>query len=351
MAKNPFTPLQVVGKGGAATPADVNRVQDQVRQAFDKLKTGGVTKVTSKDGSVVLTPKTGNGSVDLSVPAPFDTDVVGATTLVPPANAPDDLVSTTAALYLEVTVDGTRYVTPLWQRKPTSPSFTPPAGCKIWLDAANAGTVHQSGSVVTQWDDALGSGFDLDVQVGNPGTATVNGLTAIATSSGNKLQRAASLMSGGAARDIYVVAKPTTNAGDLLVGMGSDTGGFSVGWENIGGTNRYFFVQWFGPDAYFNDGGHDYSNEVHIFRYSWPATASNQVTCELDGASVGTPTWDGTMTTSDGAALFGIGGFANANNGRDWAGAICEVLIFDHVLSSGDDTTVRNHLKPKWGTP
>lgn len=350
--KTPFIPLHVRGKDGAATPEDLNRVQDQVRAAFKKIQQGGVTQVTSKDGTVVITPKSGVGAVDLSAAKPFGSRATGATTLDAATNAPNDLVSTAPQLYLQVTIDGVNYVCPLWQRKPSS-GFTPPDGCKLWLDASDLDSVHSTAGAVTQWDDISGNGFHLDVQIGSPSISSVNGLQAVRTSVGNKLQRAAALLTGGHPRDIYVVAKLADNTGCLSVGMGSHSGGFNVGWENIGGSNRYYFVQWFGPDALINDGGHNYTNETHVFRYSCDFSGSNSVAAELDGSSPGSASWDGTFTADDGAAYFGVGGFADATaeNSRDWNGWICEVLVFDHVLSSADATTVRNYLKSKWGTP
>jgi hypothetical protein len=349
--KSPFNPLQIQGKNGSATPEDLNRVQDQIQAAFKKVQQGGVGQVTSRDGTVILTPATGVGTVDLSVPQKIiGSRVTQATTLDPVTNAPNDLDSTTAAKFLEIEIDGIKYVAPLWRLKVFGP-FIPPGGLKYWFKADDTSAFHVSGSNVTGWDDSLGSGFNLNILVGSPIVGTVNGLNSLRTSIGNKLLRSQAAFAANHPRDIYMVAQTAGNQGYMAVGMGSYTGGINCGFESLGGTSRYTFLQWFGADAYFNDGSHNYSGETHIFRYSLPFVSSNDATFEIDGVAKGL-SWDSSFSSEDGAAQFSLGGFADGvNNGRDWDGNICEVLIFDHVLSAGDDLTVRTYLQPKWATP
>jgi hypothetical protein len=157
--KKPFIPLQITGKDGAATPEDLNRVQEQIRAAFAKLQQGGVTKVTSRDGSVLLNPSAGIGAVDLSVA--FDTEPPG-TTAITLANAPAKLASTTPALFRVVTLDGKKYVVPMWQLDETPPGPFPMTGLKLWVKG-DAG-VSTSGSRISSWADQSGNGNDLTMQ-------------------------------------------------------------------------------------------------------------------------------------------------------------------------------------------
>jgi hypothetical protein len=160
VAANPFNSLQVVGKNGLATSSDVNRVQDQVRQAFAKLKTGGIPKVTSRDGSIAISPATGTGSVDLAVER--TTEPGGSSTLGLGGGGPA-VTTLVPAAWLKITIGSDFYIMPVWKLQGAG-SGPPLTGLLAWY-RGDAG-ITEAGGTVSNWADQSGLGNDLSQATG-----------------------------------------------------------------------------------------------------------------------------------------------------------------------------------------
>ncbi len=215
--KTPFIPLHVRGKDGAATPEDLNRVQDQVRAAFKKVQQGGVTKVSSNDGSVIVNPKSGAGDVDLSV---FEDAVgPGAVSIGVGSCGPAGTTSGLPTKFLKITKDGKTYMVPAWLWTPPPPTNFPTTGLLGWWKSDDGVTADGSGFVAGVADQS-GNGHDLAYESAKPLLVTPgSGLPYINFSNGTTNNTALSNVSvpWGTSYSVFIVAKDTSGSNGRLI--------------------------------------------------------------------------------------------------------------------------------------
>jgi hypothetical protein len=326
--KKPFIPLQITGKDGAATPEDLNRVQEQIRAAFAKLQQGGVTKVTSRDGSVLLNPSAGIGAVDLSVA--FDTEQPG-TTAITLANAPAKLASTTPALFRVVTLDGKKYVVPMWQLDETPPGPFPMTGLKLWVKG-DAG-VSTSGSRISSWADQSGNGNDLTPHISGGNQAPLydaTGFSAVPAahftqSDDSAMQNAAFAWSPSWSVLVVFQVNLTVTFG-RLVDWYYPNDNIAI---NLVGPN--FFDQWSGYNAAIALS----TTYAYLTTYAAGGTAKTYVN------SFASPVQTGSIahTMNVGVNLGGLPGF-----GQGTETLVTEFAIWDHDLGSSELTSLGTYL-------
>jgi len=229
----------------------------------------------------------------------------------------------------------------------TSP---PTTGLKAWFKG-DAG-VTQGGGTVSAWADQSGNGNDVTQGTGANQPAftasAINGIPGIAYSANAQiLTRATSPLSVGSARTVVGVAKPAAGSGSF----------------NPGGTVAHFKTtsghDWTGYLAVVGASTYGWGNNVVSDSLTSPPTILNTPCVVEISTTVGqlptfvinavayTAAGGNVVTTDDGTNGFQIGNVAQASS-QFFAGSICEVLVYDHILSAGDLTTLRQYLQAKY---
>jgi hypothetical protein len=251
---------------------------------------------------------------------------------------------------------------------PSAPT-APVAGYRAWYDASDTSTITVSGSNVTQWNDKSGNALNLVQATSSKqpqsGTRTQNGknmidydgtddvLTSNAASSAWKF-----LTDSTGSTFFMAIYADTDSSGWQItdVSNGSvanqpsytiyknpnDTGFFGKGTNNPNG------YSWFisNTTQTFTDNAAQYWTVV-----SDPTngTAANRLkiykNTTLDSS---TNAQTGTSSTSNPALPLSLGGLQNFS-GDSLDGAICEIIIYDSILSGADIDDNHDYLAAKWG--
>jgi hypothetical protein len=224
---------------------------------------------------------------------------------------------------------------------------TPPvAGVTAWWDASNAGSITQSGGLVSQWNDLSGNGYHLTQGTGSlqltTGANTQNSLNVLTTDGTNYMTNASLTTAPGTARTLLVAANVADTSKRTFIGPTS-SGGLNCYTTTGGGGFLQLGMDKSFVSAYPGDTNVTSPATWHVFEFELQNGTSQHYW--VDGASTGT----GSGTTTLGAtSTFQMG----ANEGGEmFSGYIAEILIYDAVLSTGDRQTVEAYLKAKWGTP
>jgi hypothetical protein len=316
------------GGWAPATPASPTGTPDTVTW-FD-----GAGALASLNLSADFVLNTGTGTLELAT-APSDHKVS-----VDVSDTTSDFLSTklSATGPLALTVTGGAV---------TSPPLT---GLAAWYKA-DAG-VTLSGSNVTGWADQSGNGNNLAPIASDPTftASAINGLPGINFNLSTAiLARSTSPLSVGSDRTVVVIAKPATNSGGTF-----SVGGAVVQFKNGAGAT------WIGDLGTIGGSVYGYSTGVAADELGSPPTILN-VPLEIEFATqVGNqPSFviNGTSYTSVGGAAVvtdnGTNDFYVGNNiaiptSAYFAGDISEVLVYDHVLSSPDLTTLRSYIAGRY---
>lgn len=237
-----------------------------------------------------------------------------------------------------------------------SAAFVPTqlTGLAAWYDAKDAGTIHLSGSNVTQWDDKSGNTRNVVQGTGaNQPTYTANGGSGGQPAiqySGTKLLATSATFSISTT-SIFVVGKFSGTAG-IIIEHG--TNGTNAGGNYLYGTTN--------DSSSIRRGANISSRNVSA---NWAVNSVFSVfEQEFDGTHAGHKVWrDGV----DQAAGNGVSGTVDPGTGSNTAaslmigcrsgltlpttGDVYEVLLYTPQLSSANMLLVRQYLKAKWGTP
>ena len=205
------------------------------------------------------------------------------------------------------------------------------SGLQLWLDAADANTIHHSSNSVTQWDDKSGNGYHATAASGEEpttGSSTINYKNVLTWSLGKKMKR--TTPSGANWQDVYIVGQWTGGATfDNVPGIFGGT--TSANSDNgIAGGNNSGAGLWF---AAWTD---------HFYLNGTSNPGSNVVT-EMSSPFI--------ISFSQNNAVSMVGyqvGADRTNGGREWKGEFGEVLAFNTKLSDLDRKKVQTYLSQKW---
>jgi hypothetical protein len=222
-------------------------------------------------------------------------------------------------------------------------------GLKLWL-RADAG-VTLSGSGVSNWADQSGNGNDVSQATGayqpTVTPASINGLPGINFSATQGLTGATTLLASGSPRTVIAVIKPTSTTDCLMQIFVGGTAWLARLFTNAG--NKEFYNSVSGGTADTITLGFDPSNTGHVLEIS--SVVGSKPTVAFDGASylATASAGDGTVKAETGgtSSFFNVGCYVPSANG--FAGDICEMLVFDHVLGASDLNQVRVYLQGKYG--
>lgn len=227
-------------------------------------------------------------------------------------------------------------------------AFSPTSisGCRAWYDAADTATITSTGGYVTQWNDkssyayhATAAGADRP----QTGINTINGRNVL-TFDTNKLTIPTAFTFGdGQAMTTYAVVMKNAVTNGTCILNGSD------------GVGPFFALT---ADA---TSGAPYSRRNNGSGITYAtANVPNNNWCIIHVADTGGTTSAWTMgfngtneATSDatGTGQWKYIGSYDYSTGYSLKGRIAEILIYDSVLSAGNDAAVLSYLRTKWGTP
>jgi hypothetical protein len=223
----------------------------------------------------------------------------------------------------------------------------PPAtGLQLWLKADTG--ITQSGGVVSAWADQSGNGYN----VASSGSAqptfvssAINGKPGLSFNGSTQYMdnTATSILTAGTARTIVVIGKYSgsgSTSGSPFTIRRTTTTSFAT-LMGVGGT----FYIW-------SDGTHNATitdpavlNTAETFEWYSTGTSGAGITFSVTG-SPKSVTSGGTVSSETGTTGFTVG--QREGVGQFFNGTICEVLVYDHVLSGTDDTTLATYAQNKY---
>jgi len=222
-------------------------------------------------------------------------------------------------------------------------------GLALWLDAADTGTITESGGAVSVWADKSGGGNNATQGNGankpTTGTRTINGLNALDfNGSSSSMVLGSGLLSVPSSDNtMFIVAAmdvvtSAVNGYRLLTAV---TGGNSTRYGiivNRGGTDKIEFINSnssFSPVAQTET----IDTNANIFGQRHEDTT---LTCLYDGLS-------GTGASSDALDVLAAINIGSSNDTIGFFdGLISEVLIYERAFSDAEINQVGNYLQNKW---
>lgn len=249
---------------------------------------------------------------------------------------------------------------------PAAPA-TPVAGYKAWYDASDTATISKTGSSVTQWNDKSANALNLVQATGakqpQSGTRTQNGKNMIDFDGSNDVLSSSAtaadwqFLTNGTGTTVFAVFFADTSSngrGIFDVANGSIANVTSYTWyvNNTDtflagvGTNAGGGYNWYVPStSSFTD---NTAQQWAVVSDTANATAANRGLVYKNGTLVwNSNTYTGTASVSNPAQSLDVGGYRNFTESFD--GGICEIIIYNSILISGDITKNVNYLATKWG--
>ena len=238
------------------------------------------------------------------------------------------------------------------------PPFSPSSisGLKLWLDADDSATITLNGSNVSQWNDKSANAFNFTQSTAtNQPARTLSGQNGktVLTFLTNDFMRNTAINWGASASTLFIVGKEdNASRTDYTCLFTTGTGAtgqwaYGIALKPPGDNNRLaifsigqnltrFTNQMTGSNAdilCFTSNGISSGNVTANLFLNAAADASNPLTYSLGTSSAA------------GAQLC-----ANGAGGETYSGTICEVIMYDTVLSSANRILVQDYLKTKWAT-
>ena len=228
------------------------------------------------------------------------------------------------------------------------PSYSIPSSLQpyAWYDAADTATITSSSGAVSQWNDKSGNGRNLTQATAanqpTTGSNTINSLNVIRFDGSNDVVLS-TVTPLSLTVHVFAVVKPTSFPSSYNNIVSQD----STGWGHaiLPRSTRKLAVYIGNGSGYVNYDGSGTTtltaNTSYVLEYSWSGTQLNGF---VNAATDQTVTSTTTMFTAASSVYVG----AHSITGRNYAGDIAEILIFGSVLSSANQTAVRNYLNAKW---
>jgi hypothetical protein len=328
----PFRPLRAPD----AAPVSgglLNRVQDLIASALKSVAAGGVTKLTSRDKTVVLAPPVGTGAVDLSVTPP-GVLTPGAVS-VSLGNAPTGTTGGSTADWLDFVVGGVHYRVPAWLVAAPIPGF-PSTGLQQWLKGDAGLAASGSPARVTTWSDQSGNGYDV---VPNTLGPLVGAIGSVSAANFTRIDDSA----------LHNGSLPWNPSWSMLVVFQSQASGLLgrlVDWH-YSNDNKCVFLS--GSNL---DGAHGeswFSTVIPLTintTYSLLITFDAGIACNAYLDDMVTPFYTGTAahTMASGMRLGSVG--TGVGQGTD--SLIAEFAIWDHPLDSSERSQVQAYVTAKY---
>lgn len=236
----------------------------------------------------------------------------------------------------------------------TKGAFSPNqiSGLKLWLDADDASTITLNGSNVSQWNDKSTNAYNFSqATAANQPARTLsgqNGKTVLTFATNDFLQNI-TINWGASASTLFFVGKEDKTGGTgfmnlFTTGTGA-TGQWGYGVQND--PNEKISIFDIGQAAFYFAQTMS-SGNADILCFTSAGISGTSVTANLfknQTADANNPL-TATNTTSAAGALLG----SSAAGVEAYFGTVCEVIMYDSVLSTTNRNQVEDYLKTKWAT-
>ena len=238
-----------------------------------------------------------------------------------------------------------------WNETVWNPSMISTA---LWLDAADASTITESGGAVSQWDDKSGNGRNISQSNASQRPALVSsGLNSKPTvdfDGSNDVMLNASVGASGLSNvSIISVFKQITGGGSedhqINIGQTNNTGKVRGVYRNPNGT-----VLGFGGWARtaFSSFSLDIGGSHHIFGFANTAlSGSNNLEMFKDGSIETLTTSNALSTTLDGFSVGSLQGASVANYYSNIS--VAEIIVLYEAISTVNRQKTEGYLAHKWG--
>jgi hypothetical protein len=220
--------------------------------------------------------------------------------------------------------------------------------CALWLDASDATSITGT-SVVYQWKDKSGNGYNATATSGNP-TLTQNALNgkSVLTFGGSAYMTSPLSMSTTGPLTYFCVAKPAA-AGFIAVsainGGGANNRPNTLMMYDAGSSPNYW---WFSGGTGAVD-GNTVTLATSTSRYDINANywSPNYTQMNINGVSYASSTNAPASLASGGTFLV-----ASASGLYEfWNGTIAEIIVYNSTLTTAQRQAVESYLGNKWNIP
>ena len=216
----------------------------------------------------------------------------------------------------------------------------------LWLDAADADTITESGGDISQWDDK--SGNNRHATQGTPGnepsytTPGLNGLGVVSFNGSPECLDVDLDFLASVDHSAFIVITDVTAHSNIYGAATGSAGANSLHVGFIGGPNRYRMNYW-GND--WNQAFGSYvEGDPWILEYLWDTGAYKTIyaTGNFEGDD-NTPLAGTIGTMAGGGRIVNVVGQGYTN------GDIGEIVMFTSILSTVDRQRMEGYLAWKWG--
>ena len=226
--------------------------------------------------------------------------------------------------------------------KTTSYGFIPTqvSNCSLWLDAADSSTVTLSGSTATQWNDKSGNGRN-STSCSATYSNGINGLGCMT----NPVISGPIANSGSSIVTIFIVGTKASTGGlyDSMLALNSSPitsyyAGGTLFACYYGGTNPPQFYCYMSGNLSLSFVGA--VNTPFIFNAFQTGTT---------GSTYGNGTSYGDVGTAGSTFNYTTYYIGLCTGGPAWVGNVCEVIVYNSILSISQRQQVESYLAQKWG--
>lgn len=221
-------------------------------------------------------------------------------------------------------------------------------GLIAWWDADDSSTITESSGAVSQWNDKSGTGNHLVQATGSlQPTLTANQLNGRPTIIGDGTERMTVTdfqgLTGVSEYTAYFVINRTFTAtnrdflevqqsGTLVLRLRSVPTNSSIIWTTVTDVpdNASSSRTWGNVDQYYVRKA-TYNGSQQTWSVSGTTDTDALTGALVDGVQYDLALWDGIAAITN------------------WAGGAAEILMYDNLLSAGDQTLVEDYLLAKWG--
>jgi len=227
------------------------------------------------------------------------------------------------------------------------------AGLILWLDADDSSTITLNGSNVSQWNDKSTSAYNFtQATAANQPARTLSGQNSktVLTFATNDFMANTALNWGSSSTTLFIVGKEDKTGGTSYQNIFTTGTGATGQWgygidQNATGDQIAIFDIGQGL-AKFASTMTGTNADVLCFTSTGISAGSVPVNLYKNGAADANNTLTATGTTSAAGAVIG----AAAGPTEAYFGTICEILMYNSVLSTTNRNSVESYLKTKWAT-
>jgi hypothetical protein len=224
----------------------------------------------------------------------------------------------------------------------------------LWLDAADASTITESGGAVSQWDDKSGNGRDISQALSTQrpilAAAGLNGKPTLDFDGSNDYLFNTSVGASGLSNATIIsvfkqVTGGSTEDHQINIGQTGTTGKVRGFYRNINGT-VLAFGGW--ASTAFSSFSLDIGGSHHIFGFANTALSGSGNLQFFKDGSVETLTTSGALsTTLDG---FSVGALQGALVGNYYSNiSVAEIIVLYEAISTVNRQKLEGYLAHKWG--